>query len=339
MKKFFQKLLLLAAFASLPYFMIAYVDVFNVFHWDNIRLTTAEPNKNFVKTKYICSNPQKFNAFIFGSSRAENLPPKYLPSELNGEKLNWYNMSYSEGIPNENLDTISSFLKHNVDVKCIILEVDELSASIDPEIHKTELLRMSYSAYEKNKISFYKNYLANRAGFFSIGKEVFGKSFNNDMFYNFGGAGNDTSLNENIIMKNFLYESGFHLQYMDCLKDVEKISDLCKKNNIKLIVITTPMYKHTYLRAAKDDYYDFLRKLSKITSFYNFSGINKFSVHEKYYNEWSHFRPIVGIEMENIIFNNAYNPETDGTFGVFVTASNVENLISELKLADSAFIQ
>ena len=28
-------------------------DTFNVFHWQNIRFTGAETNKNFVKTKYI----------------------------------------------------------------------------------------------------------------------------------------------------------------------------------------------------------------------------------------------------------------------------------------------
>ena len=74
-------------------------DTFNVFHWKNIRFTSAEPNKNFVKTKYIIENPQKFNAFIFGSSRVGRLPPDLLPKDLDGTPLRWYNMTYSEGIP------------------------------------------------------------------------------------------------------------------------------------------------------------------------------------------------------------------------------------------------
>ena len=34
-------------------FSIIHYDTFNIFHWNNIRFTSAEPNKNFVKTKEI----------------------------------------------------------------------------------------------------------------------------------------------------------------------------------------------------------------------------------------------------------------------------------------------
>ncbi|MDE5775819.1 MAG: hypothetical protein K2H67_02950, partial [Treponemataceae bacterium] len=78
MKKFLLKLAIIA----FPFLTLAltlsllnmHYDTFNVFHWKNIRFTSAEPNKNFVKTQYIIHNPKKFNAFIFGSSRVANIP-------------------------------------------------------------------------------------------------------------------------------------------------------------------------------------------------------------------------------------------------------------------------
>ena len=67
-------------------FPIIHYDTFNIFHWNNIRFTSAEPNKNFVKTKYIIRNPNKFNAYILGSSRIVNIPPALLPSQKDGKK-------------------------------------------------------------------------------------------------------------------------------------------------------------------------------------------------------------------------------------------------------------
>ena len=108
-------------------FPIIHYDTFNIFHWNNIRFTSAEPNKNFVKTKYIIRNPNKFNAYILGSSRIGNIPPALLPSQKDGKKLHWYNMTYSEGLPSEHLLTLETFLKNGVSIDMVILGFDNIA--------------------------------------------------------------------------------------------------------------------------------------------------------------------------------------------------------------------
>ena len=45
------------------------VDPYNVFHWRQIRDNGVEPNSNYIKMEYILHNPDKFDSFLFGSSR------------------------------------------------------------------------------------------------------------------------------------------------------------------------------------------------------------------------------------------------------------------------------
>ena len=114
MRKFLLRCCILVSVVSLICVFIIHYDTYNIFHWNNIRFTSAEPNKNFVKTKYIIRNPNKFNAYILGSSRIGNIPPALLPSQKDGKKLHWYNMTYSQGLPSEHLLTLETFLKNGV---------------------------------------------------------------------------------------------------------------------------------------------------------------------------------------------------------------------------------
>ena len=95
MKKLLGKLFLFIIPVCLYVLISIFVDAYNVFHVDNIRITDVTPNQNFIKTKYVIENNDKFNAFILGSSRAANLPREGLPGATdNGVELSWYNMTY-----------------------------------------------------------------------------------------------------------------------------------------------------------------------------------------------------------------------------------------------------
>jgi len=217
-------------------------DTFNVFHWKNLRFTSAEPNKNFVKTQYIIHNPKKFNAFIFGSSRVGNIPKTNLPSNLDGKKLSWYNMTYSEGIPREHFETIKTFLRHNVHIDMLLIGFDNISMYASFEEHKRQLLRMPYQIYEKNKYDFYKPYLETKVDE-SIKKQVNrienteANEQNKLWFYNYGTFSHveDTvSLTQNPDMTRFK-SNHLKMEYTqkDAYKDIEKISHFCKENGIE----------------------------------------------------------------------------------------------------------
>lgn len=222
-------------------------DTFNVFHWDNIRFTSAEPNKNFVKTQYIIHNPKKFNAFIFGSSRVGAIPPNHLPNENDGISLNWYNMTCSEAIPKEHFLTLKTFLKNKVDVKVVMIGFDSITMYSSSEQHSAELLRMQYQIYEKNKFNFYKPYLATEVDS-SIIKQIDEYNFeahkeDSEKFYSFGGWADDLSIPDTVDLSR--YEAGtFGYYQKDSYKDLEEIVDLCAENEIKLILFTNPMHQN-----------------------------------------------------------------------------------------------
>ncbi len=315
-------------------------DTFNVFHWKNIRFTSAEPNKNFVKTQYIIHNPKRFNAFLFGSSRVGNIPLIELPVEVNGINLSWYNMTYSMGIPAENLMTLKSFLRNGVKVKMVILTFDGIAMYTSVDDHKKDLLRMPYQVYENKKIDFFKPYLMTCVDP-SIIKQIDEYDFDlhksdKNLFYEYGGCSNDFSLTENPDMKR--YECGvIYYNLKDSYKDIEAFCELCRENDIRLILITNPMYKTTYCSCVDAGYFDFLRKVAHRCEFYNFSSLNNYTTNPSYYYESSHYRPALGLIIEKYLFGTDEVREQirrdagDGLFGMKVNAQNIDEVIGALE--------
>ena len=109
MKKFIIKVLVFLIIVAIIPMTISYVvDPFNVFHALNIRDNGVEPNKNFVKMTYILSNPDKFDSYVFGSSRVGNIHV----NNMWGYKA--YNMTYSECLPKEILANVRTLVNNSI---------------------------------------------------------------------------------------------------------------------------------------------------------------------------------------------------------------------------------
>lgn len=65
----------------------------------------------------------------------------------------YYNMTYSEGLPQEWLEDIELFLKHGVCIRQVILGLDDFSFRVNPQDHHSQELRLRYT----NEFSFEKN--------------------------------------------------------------------------------------------------------------------------------------------------------------------------------------
>ena len=350
MKKFLIKmifvLLLLLVFPGSLFIFNSYVDTFNIFHWRNIRFTDAEPNKNFIKTKYVISNPKKFNAFVLGSSRSGMLLPDCLPKTLNGKELHWYNLAYSEGVPAENLETIKALLNGKVDVSFVIVSFDCLMMHLNNEAHKTQLLRLSYPQYKKNPLGFYKNYFINIPAKTIASQVLHYKPENHmistEIFYKYGVNSADMGLSTELDDERYK-PSIFEYTMTDSWKSLKEICDFCKEKGIKIVLFTSPVYESNYRYAAAHGYLDMLGKIGRQCEFYNFSGLNKISTDRKYYFEASHYRPVVGLMLEKMIFSDdeakkertrrevALSEEYKELFGLKVTPENVDSVVEKLK--------
>ncbi|MCH5283740.1 MAG: hypothetical protein J1E59_08840 [Treponema sp.] len=341
-----KKLLLKTVIVALPFLIIVlsalHYDTFNVFHWRNIRFTSAEPNKNFVKTQYIIHNPKKFNAFVFGSSRVNYIPLDVLPKEADGKSLRWYNMTYSEGIPAEHLQTVRTFLKNGVKIGMIMLGFDNIAMYASIGQHEQQLLRMPFQVYEESPFRFYAPYLKNITAR-SIIKEVScynaaKKKTETERFYDWGGSASDFVLTENPKMERYVSDhDGKEFTQKNAYKDIAAIVELCRENGIALVLFTSPLYETTYRDAAENGYFDFLQSVAGVAEFYNFSSLNSCTTNPQYYFESSHYRPALGLLVEKMLFGTDEERERirrdadDVLWGARVNAGNVEEIIAHLQ--------
>lgn len=341
-KKFLLKIFFLTLIISIVPLSALYFDTFNIFHWKRIRMTTADPNKNYIKTQYIIHNPQKFNAFVFGSSRVGAVPKDMLPKSLNGEPLNWYNMTHPHGIPSEHYYSIQTLLNNDVQIKMILLAFDDISMFSSIDDHYNLLLTIPYKVYEESKFNFYKAYLF-KVTAPSIMREVLKYNPNDykdkvDAFYAYGDTwGSDFSLTKDPQLETYNSHHTSTFSQKDAYKDIEKISSLCKEKGIKLVLFTNPLYETTYLDSVKDGYFDFLRTVANVCEFYNFSALNKLTRDPSYFFEGSHYRPILGLFVEKILFGTEEDKKEirkiadDDLFGEKVTSQNIDSIILHLE--------
>ena len=321
-----------------------YYDTFNVFHWKNIRLIKAAPNQNFIKTKYILANKEKFNALIFGSSRVQSIPPTHLPVQHNGIQLHWYNISYSDGFPAEHIMTLKTLLNNNVEIKMIMLGFDNIPMYRGFADHEKDLIFRPYQIYEKNKWQFYKPYLLEHPPF-TIIQEIndYDKKMHIEeslLFYDIGILKEhlDFSLNEKPDIEKFLsFHFGNKYNQKNAHNDIAEIAHFCKKKGIELILFTNPIYETTYKDAVEQGYFDFLRLVAQNCEFYNFSSFNSFTSNPAYYFESSHYRPVLGLIIEKMLFGTEEEKAEirkeadDELWGIKVNSDNIDVLIGHLK--------
>ena len=352
MKKFLFKLLFLTQSVIALFFLRSKIlqawkgfhyDTFNVFHWNNIRFTGAEPNKNFIKTKYILANPQKFNAFVFGSSRVGNLPLGGLPNKIAETELRWYNMTYSEGIPAEHVASLKTFINANVDIKMIVAAFDNIVMYASVQDHEKQLLRIPYQVYEKNPLAFYLPYLTTETDDSIISQVLEYDPAPHEQefidFYNYDGCVNDDfSLTENPDYERFKsVHFGQEYTQQDAPNDIAEIANICKEKGIKLILLTNPIYETTYKDAVEHGYFDLLKYVSQECEFYNFSSLNNYTKDSHYYFESSHYRPALGMLVEKVLFGTEEEKAQirkdagDELWGINVNAENVDFVIQNLR--------
>ncbi|MBQ7578844.1 MAG: hypothetical protein IJT21_11335 [Synergistaceae bacterium] len=339
MKKFLVKFSFLAAyFIIIQVILPVLIDPFNVFHAFNIRDNGVTPNQNYIKMKYILANPEKFNGFIFGSSRVTALNPEKIN---NGGKV--YNMTYPAGLPCEHLANIKTFLANNIKPAKIYMAFDSMSYTVSYSEHITKPLNCPYEYLRENPEHFYSLYLNAAVTFQSIGKIIKHSPVKNfaDKFYNYGYEF-DYNMTSNYDWDKAVPAMGdFNGEkFMDStLKDIREIVKICRDNNIELVIFTNPMHYITYLASLERNYIYFLAELAKITDFYNFSGLNSITINNNNYLETSHYKAEIGDIIINIICNGESYPELESQgFGVKITRKNINNLLNLLESQAKNFI-
>ncbi len=293
------------------------IDPYNVFHVEHIRDNGIEPNKNFLKTEYVIRHPDRFDAFLFGSSRVSSIHTDRI------EGYRCYNMTYSEGVPKEHLENLQVMLEHGVRPKMVLVGVDSISYMIDPAVHRDNRLRCPYPMTREEKKDFYLQYLEPIMAVESLKTTFFEPRVvaYDQKIYDVGwtldyGVESHTDWSQ--------AEADWTVQYENrtpqALDEIRQLKELCDAENVELVIFTNPMHCLTYRKAVENGYREFLSGLAQVTDFYNFSGINDITTDNDNYLETSHYKPQVGDLMLDVMFKG----ETDERllkqgFGCYVT--------------------
>ena len=329
MKKLIKKLLvILLPIGILSCVFCFLVDPFNVFHSLDIRDNGVEPNKNYIKMNYILNNPDKFDSFVFGSSRVGNIHT----NNIWGQKA--YNMTYSEATPKEILNNVKTLVNNGIIPKHLYVGVDNLSYTIDPEKHITAS-SAPYELSKENPLKFYSMYLDPAISFDSY-TTIISKHEEDSAyayrFYEFGwnsDYGNsetayDFNNPEPSIGEDYLLE--------ETLNDIKELVDLCKKEDIKLTIFTNPLYYVTYDAALEQNYLEFLKGLASISEFCNFSGYNAISTDSSNWIDNSHYSAEVSdMVLECMCFHAYFEGLYEEGFGQWFDNNNIDDLINLLE--------
>lgn len=317
MKQFLKKTFFLALIPfAYVVFLVSYnlvLDPYGVIKGD-MKNQAIEPNKRYLKQKFIINNPSQFNAFLFGNSRV---------GKINVARINdtnsWYNMSYSEGLPEEHFKDIQLFLEENISIKKIIIGIDEISCFIPPEAHTNDALRKPY----KNEFKPLVDYL-----FLLPSKKIYqeiqkAKNANppaigrSQSIYTNGSdprvrqdiiIENNKEIHENDTIFNYPYwHPKMSIKNIDpAIEALHNIIQLCNENNIELVLFVNPIFEVSYKKAMEDGLLIFLKKVLKIKDIYDFSGVYDITKNKMNYYEASHYRPHVG----DLIIDEMNSPQS-----------------------------
>ena len=328
MKKFLKKIFPFIAFILVLEIAVPIVvDPYNVFHWYQIRDNGVEPNSNYIKMEYILANPDKFDSFLFGSSRTGFINVENIPDG------SWYNMSYSEGVPEEHLENLEVMIENGIIPRNVMIGVDNISCFVDPNLHEDEFYRIPYPT--GSKLSFYSNYLSMRGVLLSLDTILSYEPDDPDYvdrFYRSGSSVGDLSL-AGTFEEDVPYWDDYYTDYVqDCLYALMDIQDLCDEYGINLIIFTNPIYYKTYEESVYYGYENFMeRMLEVIDGYYNFSGINDITSDKNNYYESSHYTEEIGEMIIDYIFNGASDEELESQgLGVYVTYYNLDEFLEAL---------
>lgn len=296
--------LLLAIVCAIIFSII--VDPYSIYHYDSIRVHSGLPNSRYVKIKYIENNANKFNSFIFGSSRVGYIHM----DQINDKENKWYNMTYPNGGVEDSLYSLETLINKGVIPKNVMVGIDGVDES-NPFRFDGDLLRTQYPDNIWQNISFHLAYLnpsVSAEALFTLdwesGDEV--KQIR-EQYYEKG-------------YEDIIGEPNFHynlnrlvptipkIDIDDHMKDsvsvVKKLVDLCDAYNINLILFMNPIHYSIYANEVGRGYILYVREIAKLHDIYNFAGVNDICFDDKNYWEEVHFTKEVGDKIIKVIFDN-----------------------------------
>lgn len=323
---------ILLILAMLPNIIFDKCSVFKILqaritkNFNSFKTTDNYVNTKYFVTNYVLTNKNKYNALVVGSSRVGFIPANKI------KEYKFFGLSYACGIPKQHYDHLKFLIDHKVKLKLILIGLDDFSFTKDPEdfYHISEQSNpASWYPFPTNfreNVDFYLKYLF----LFDFDKK---KKDTSPIFDGFSVL---TTEQKNRIAKKTNYNkvAWIHpniIRYKS-FDEIKMIKDLCDKNNIEVIFFMNPLHKTTYMYNNFENLLIIKSRLVKITPYWDFAYLNKFTTNNNYWYETSHFKEDLGLLMlKKMGFLKDKNRPCQSSFGVYVDQNNIQEHIQMLK--------
>lgn len=250
------------------------------------------------------STAKNYDVIFLGSSRVNN---HFVPKIFNENGYKTFNFGITRSRLEESALMLKLMVERNYKIKNLILQVDlnintndhseAIRSLFMPYLHQSKTIRNHYKSIpEYNKLLYipfyrYLNYDA-RIGFREMYFSLVHKKTNaleNDGF--------------NPLKPNArkLVPADLSKYYPKRNVGYEEIKAICKKNNINLIALTTPMCMSTINR----DYFNHIK--SVYPEIHNFENA---VIEDKYFSTCGHMNKAGAIEYTNVVFNAFFKPKS-----------------------------
>ncbi len=297
--------------------MVNYViDPFYVLQ-SNFLTKKIQMNERFAKVKYLQKNHQKYNAYLFGSSRIGVIEPKVFEQYIPHSKF--YNFTLSSANLYDYEKHLAYFIKNNYEINTLVLQLD-IDNMNDYGQDSSDYLSLLHPDVMNGSLLFY--YARYLLGFFPLNirtkiemnlQEKIIKPYALTTTGSWKLPYKERALRKDSQKyvkkeKSFAQHNRrviFYNKQQEDRKALKNIIKLCKNNAIKLYLFTTPHNKNMMDSFVLEDYYRYLNDIALLTSFYDFSGYNSITNNNENYYETSHYRPFVGELIAGKIFHSS----------------------------------
>jgi len=333
----------------------------------NMQKISMLTNQRFHKIEYLEKNFRQYNSYLIGGSRTAAINPEWIEKYIPGSKF--YNLFVSAATEYDNLNHVRYVLENYI-VRNIVVQVhmNDLYSYFDlgdstltttPHykvsgenilqfylpylspggellakklkyalgIHKTDNLKTvveetgerSYRYEEKLITEDHEKYMANEKTFHIQNEKAKLKLLTK--------VARETSDTTKLFAQK---GKAWGIKLKENIASLQEIRRICDEKKVRLILLTMPHNQEMMDIFDAEDYLAFIRELSGVAPFWDFSGYNSITTDNRNYYEWSHYRITV---VKYILARMFADPSVDvpEDFGVFVTHENIEEHIVHLR--------
>tara|TARA_B100000809_G_scaffold249300_1_gene280408 strand:+ start:8199 stop:9194 length:996 start_codon:yes stop_codon:yes gene_type:complete len=330
MRKFLNRILVFAVPFSIIIIFIIYTDVFKIVGFqDYYSIQKVGLNREMITTKTFnhFREKEKFNSFIFGSSRSQAYKCENWESYLDSSAIPFHFDAAGEGIWGiskkiEYIDELGDSIKNAL----IILDLESL---VSTSLRKGHLFISMPCVSKSSKIDYYSSFIKASIDLkflvaymdysvFAIHRDYMGHlikpnkyddlvdKINCDMWY---GADKQIDLDSlcyynTLIKKGIFYKRRKERQLKHkisplAIAQLNSIKTIFYKHNTSYKIVISPLYDQIPL---EEEQVKTLEEVFGKENIYNFSGINQFTTPLYNFYETSHYRPHVANKIIDLIY-------------------------------------